>query len=55
MYHSLFALWEYILLRKYKWFEDGIFIAVDEAVDPPADIRLIFIVQMVFLTLSSNS
>lgn len=44
----MFSLWEFILLRRYNWFEDvTVFIPVDAVVDTPNDIRLLFIVQMV--------
>ena len=46
----MFALWEYLLLKKYHWFNDTrIFIPVSEAANPPDDIRLIFIVQIVIV------
>lgn len=52
----MFSLWEFILLRKYNWFEDvSVFIPVDTVVNTPDDIRLLFIVQMVRIDLRLNN
>lgn len=52
----MFSLWEFILLRKYNWFEDvSVFIPVDTVANTPDDIRLLFIVQMVRIDLRLNN
>ena len=51
VYHSLFAFWEYLLLRKYNWFEgERLFFSVSEEEIAPDSIKFLFITQIVLLS-----
>ena len=48
VYHSIFSLWEYLLLRKYNWFEgERLFYTVSEKEIVPDSIKFLFISQIV--------
>ena len=52
VYHSVFSLWEYILLRKFNWFEgERLFYRTDEEEIVPDSIKFLFISQIVVLSL----
>lgn len=56
VYHSLFAFWEYLLLRKYNWFEgERLFFSVSEEEITPDSIKLLFISQIVLPSNPSSS
>lgn len=47
VYHSLFAFWEYLLLRKFNWFEgERLFFSVSEEEIAPDSIKFLFISQI---------
>lgn len=50
VYHSIFSFWEYLLLRKYNWFEgERLFFSVSEEEITPDSIKYLFISQIVLL------
>lgn len=55
VYHSIFAFWEYLLLRKFNWFEgERLFFSVSEEEIVPDSIKFLFITQIVMpLSLAS--
>ena len=56
VYHSIFSLWEYLLLRKFNWFEgERLFYRIDEEEIVPDSIKFLFISQIVVLPLRTNS
>ena len=56
VYHSLFAFWEYLLLRKFNWFEgERLFFSVSEEEITPDSIKLLFISQIVLPSNHSSS
>ncbi|KAK8810841.1 hypothetical protein WA556_003925 [Blastocystis sp. ATCC 50177/Nand II] len=47
VYHTVFSIWEYIVLRRHNWFQGEEFLyPVSATVDTPYDAGLIFIVQI---------
>lgn len=56
VYHSLFAFWEYLLLRKFNWFEgERLFFSVSEEEITPDSIKFLFISQIVLPSNHSSS
>ena len=53
--HTVFSIWEYIVLRRHNWFQGEEFLyPVSATVDTPYDVGLIFIVQIVRISIPNS-